>query len=253
MPPRQNAKARASIGSTHHIHGDESRVIKLPGNLRDWQVRCVCGETKTSCNNGWMRIIENQAIPILTPMINGNNILLYPHHQKVIATWAALKFMISEYDLKSPVTVHHSHRKFMFRHKLPPTKGWAIWISSFEKVNWVAEWVCRPVPMVYKKMTPELANVQATFQNACANTQIIGKLFIHIIHTPVKFPIERWRFPVKHRGTLLRIWPPANTVIRWPCSALDDASADRIVEAFFNWCVDYVRYATGIVAGGEIS
>ena len=161
--------------------------------------------------------------------------------------------MVSEYDPKSPVTVHHTHRKFMYRHKLPPTRGWAIWIGSFERGSWAAEWICRPIPMVYKKMTPELANVQATFQNACANTQIIGKLFIHIIHTPVKFPIERWRFLVPHRGTLLRIWPPANTPIRWPCGALDDADADRIVEAFFNSCMNYARRATAGAAREEIS
>jgi len=239
MASRQNAKARASIAATHYIHGDESNIVKLPGNIRDWQVKCVCGK----CNNGWMREIENQARPILTDLIKSNDIIIYSKEQRIICAWAALKLMVAEYDNKTPVTVSDSQRKYMYNHKSPPSNGWGIWIGAFEKRDFRAEWICRPLPLVRKKMTAELANVKASHFNTCANTQIIGKLFIHIIHVPVKLKIDRWRFVLPHHGALFRIWPAANTPIKWPSRALDDTDAETAIEAFFLRCSKIVADA----------
>jgi len=243
MPPRKRERAKAAITESHFIYGETSRVIKLPGNIRDWQVKCVCGGSRSTCNNGWMKAIEDKAKPILTPLIKGDDVIIYPNNQQLIATWATLKVMVAEYDQKSPVTIANSHRKYLYKHKTPPIRGWAIWIGHFEKTRWAAEWLSRPVPMYFGPPRLDLVHKKASRFNAAANTQVIGKMFIHVIHTPMPFNIHRWRFAPPYRGTLFRIWPPAQTHIRWPARALDDADADRISEAFFRFCGTQVERA----------
>ena len=88
-------------------------VTKMPGQIRDWKVYCVCGGTHLTCNGGWMREIEDRARPILIPLIKGEEIRLSPADQSVIAAWAALKAIVGEYDERMPVTVHHTHRKYL--------------------------------------------------------------------------------------------------------------------------------------------
>jgi hypothetical protein len=62
-------------------------------------------------------------------------------------------------------------------------------------------------------------------------TQVIGKLFIQVIHFPVPEDfIQRWRFP-RQQGTLFRIWPLPALSIKWPQRALSDREADRIAAA----------------------
>lgn len=87
LPPRAMKKyLLAHVDS--HINRSDRTLIKRQGDIRDWQIKCVC----EPCNNGWMRRIENQARPIMRPLIDatallkGETIQLTPHDQKIIAT-----------------------------------------------------------------------------------------------------------------------------------------------------------------------
>src|SRR5271165_2116772 len=48
------------------------REYKRGGDIHDMQVHCVCGGDDKSCNNGWMRELENVARPIMTPLMSGS-------------------------------------------------------------------------------------------------------------------------------------------------------------------------------------
>ncbi len=70
-------------------------VRRRSGDLRDLQVRCVCG----ACNNGWMReFVDDCARPIMIPLITGSHVRIDPSQLRVIATWAAMKAMVAEFD-----------------------------------------------------------------------------------------------------------------------------------------------------------
>lgn len=81
----------------------------------------------------------------------------------------------------------------------------------------------------------ERAKDLAAHFNSNATTQVLGKLLIHVMHTPAQSIVDFWRFPNPHGGTIFRIWPPTTTSVRWPSGALTDSDADFISEALFNF------------------
>ena len=129
LPPRSMRKYHIMRADAQTDRSDRF-LIKRPGDIRDWKIPCVCERV---CNNGWMRrCVENKARPIMIPLINGDATLkgattrIFPHQQKIIATWAILKAMVAEYDPQSWVTTHHTQRKYLKRIAAPPPRGWAV-------------------------------------------------------------------------------------------------------------------------------
>src|ERR1700722_4831626 len=51
------------------------------GDLASSRIRCACG----TCNSGWMSNIETAAIPVMTPLILGENVLVTPAAQEVLS------------------------------------------------------------------------------------------------------------------------------------------------------------------------
>jgi hypothetical protein len=180
-----------------------------------------------------MRIIEDSAKPILSQLIAGEETRLHPKAHEIIATWAILKVIVAEFDAKANVTVSHMQRKYFMRHGRAPTRGWAVWIGSFERGNWIPEWVSRPMLIVPDKVAQRRKSYLATHFNSNSTTQVLGKLYIHVMHTPMLALIKRWRFSFPHKGALFRIWPPVESSIKWPGAPLDDAAADAVADALF--------------------
>jgi hypothetical protein len=90
------------LEATVYLDKSDVSYIKRAGDIRDFQVKCVC---EKRCNNGWMRRkIENVARPIMIPLITGQDTRLLPNHQAIVARWAVLKAMIAEYDINAHVT-----------------------------------------------------------------------------------------------------------------------------------------------------
>ena len=231
MAPRPKGKAISRVG-TLYLDRDETTTRKLSGQLRDWQIKCVCGGSHLTCNGGWMKGIEDRAKPILVPLILGNATRLQPGDQAIIATWAILKVMVSEYDSISHVTTHWTQRKRMRIRQLPPEKGWGVWIGHCERVNWSPEWISLPFFVPSDAVLARRGLREPTYYNANSVTQVIGKLFVQVIHSPVPDDfVERWKFSSPRRGTLFRIWPLSCISIKWPGRALTDREADQIADA----------------------
>jgi hypothetical protein len=112
--------------------------IKRSGDVHDFQIRCVCGGLRNTCNAGWMKDIEDAAKPIMVPMMNGNKIRLNPDAQKKLAAWSALKAMVMEYNQIGNVTTTQNERDVLRTTYLPPNSGWAIWIGHFLRRDWPA-------------------------------------------------------------------------------------------------------------------
>ena len=230
---RKPGRALAEIGRQYSDRS-ETEIVKLPGQIRDWKVRCVCGGTHETCNGGWMRRVEDTAKPILLPLIIGEEIRIFPYEQSIIATWAVLKSIVGEYDGRYITHVHHKQRQYLMEHGLPPTNGWGVWIGSFIRRNWIPEWVSRPFLLLPNHIVAKLPKHEATYFNSCATTQVVNKLFIHVVHTPMPRFIPRLRFPLPHHGTLFRIWPPSETSIQWPGRSLSDQDADVAAHRAFS-------------------
>jgi hypothetical protein len=233
LPPRSMTKYHVRLVE-NFIEKSERFLLKRAGDIRDWQVRCVCED---KCNNGWMRKhIEDLARPVMTCLIRGHQLRLSPDQQKHIAAWAALKAIIAEYDSQGWVTTHHTHRKHLMRAFTPPLQGWTIWIGNYVRDKWVPHWGSMPFLVVSNKQALRMGSDRtATYYNSHVSTQVIGQLYIQVIRTPSREVIDRWRFTLPEKGSFFRIWPPSGISISWPGRVMTDRDADYVMGALYEF------------------
>jgi hypothetical protein len=240
MGARKRGRAISHTG-TVYLDKDNRRLAKLPGAVRDWQVKCVCGGTHLTCNGGWMKSIEDRVKPILTPLILGQAATVFPEDQAIIATWAVLKVVVAEHDQNSHVTTHWTQRRWLRDRKSAP-KGWGVWIGHFQRKHWKPEWISTVFLIQTPRRLARYGLRLPTFYNASATTQVIGNLFIQVVHFPPPDRLIRGlKFPPTE-GSILRIWPPSPYYLRWPPSrALCDNDADLIANAVSRLAHDVAR------------
>lgn len=221
MPPPIKGRTKALIG-THYIDRGEFFAGRLRGNIRDWQIKCVCGGDDQTCNNGWMRkLVDEKASPILSRLIQGDEVRITSLQQQYIASWAALKCMIAEYGWGGVVTTHHTQRKRMRRLQLPPANGWGIWIGSCNPNTSNLAWKASPFPMG----SPD--DLRRVRYNSQTSTLRIKKLFVQVQRAPDARMID-WNFDLLDGGGLFRIWPPTSWSISWPGKTLSAREVELI-------------------------
>jgi len=132
MLPRRAGKA-ASYIAVEYADKVESANLKMAGELRDWQIKCVCA----SCNNGWMSQLDTAAEPVMKPLILRKRERLSAKDCRIIATWSVLKSMVVHHRI-----VHHLRRKKLKTDCKPP-KGWSVWIANSKRGKWKSEWLSR--------------------------------------------------------------------------------------------------------------
>jgi hypothetical protein len=244
--PAIRAGSYESIRGARKPEESEHHVIKRPGDIRDWQIRCVCEKT---CNNGWMRkLVEDRARLILIPLVKGESVRITPSQQQIIAAWATMKAMVAEWNIRDHATTNHMQRKRMMWRQLPPQRGWGVWIGKFvsdtakpETQRYHPKWESHPFLLLPDEIANERATKEATHFNSQASTQVIGQLFIHVFRSPMPNLIRRWTFTLPDKGSLFRIWPPSQVSIMWPGQAMTDLDATYTANAFMNFVLKIQR------------
>jgi len=234
----------SSYKATEYSTGIESAARKRPGAVHDWQVRCVCQD----CNTGWMSRLENKIKPILGPLVDGQCGRLSEQDQYILATWITLKVMIAEFDNPERVTVHHMQRKMMKRRQQPPKFGWRIWISRYDRDQWIPHYINNTLNIT--PATAPLHSIGAYIPVKRYNTQsvtlVIGKLFVHVIHSTARANVRLFRFPEPAGTKLRRIWPISGYSIKWPPAIMSDDEADQAAGAFLLECRTAICRQRGI-------
>jgi hypothetical protein len=139
--------------------------------------------------------------------------------------------MIAEQDEGSHTTVHHMQRKFLMRRHFPP-EGWAVGIGNYIRDEWPGYWVSHPLLIIPDHLAAGRDDKRATYYNSHVSTQVIGQLFIHVLHSPMPGLATKWKFRTPDGGTLSRIWPLTGYSIRWPLNPITDRDADYAANAF---------------------
>jgi hypothetical protein len=225
LPQRKPGRVKSAVG-IEYTDRFEFTLSKMPGQMRDWTVECVCRD----CNNGWMREIENLAKPIMTPLILGKPGRIWPRDQQIIATWAVLKAMVANHQ-----TVERADLDYMYQHHLPPPDRWAVWIGHYERGAWKPEWLSRHFAVLPDAQYSQNPGAEVAFSNSAATTLVLGRLFTHVVHSPLDSFPRSWSFRRRDgspaRG-LMRIWPAANHAsVLWPTWTLTDRDADEAADA----------------------
>ena len=195
--------------------GQESRtsselsVVRGKGDIHDWQVKCV----DETCNNGWMRELENRAKPVLTPLIQGERTQLAPNDRRAIAGWAVLKAVIGEYET-GMISWTEKDRERMRRIQLPPARNCVVWAATVDRGNWKHQWLCYAFPGHIGNPKRRTNSAARDFESA-ATTQIIGNLLLHVLHGPLLGVIRRRGYFPRNDSRFPVIWPVTEGPTTW--------------------------------------
>jgi hypothetical protein len=203
-------------------------TYKKPGHAASLKVPCVCSD----CNNQWMSNLENQNKAVLTALIEGKQMLLFPSQMKKLATWVAKTVMAGEFYDRAKIAIPQDQRTWLMGNLTPPNEGWSIWIGPYDGPQWAVELAHQTVhlpPADPSKRIPgdDTLNTQST-------AMILGHLAIYVISTVSEgYPFFTLRGENLNRSDWRRIWPVPTTFEVWPRGRLlgkDDLV--RIVNSF---------------------
>ncbi len=206
-----------------------SQIVLPDGTAKTWgrrafqeKVRIVCQE---NCNGGWMSKLEQQVIPILSPMIlNGWNTQLPPRTQTTLAFWAVKTAMVLDHLFRSLRVIPDSECKGLYaaRQALPANFVW-IGFRSTPGINLVSslkEAVSQlqlpaDEPELGKLILADAANGRAmyrvTFSVGHVAFQVFGHTFpanLAIVEGPGNFNYTQRIWPVQTSAP----WPPPRPI-----------------------------------------
>jgi len=142
-----------------------------------------------------------------------------------------MKAMVAEHYGDGDITTDRVLRARMMNKQLPPEEDWFVWIGYYERKKWISHWASTPFLVLPEFERGRREDKRATHYNGHISTQIVGKLFIHIMRFPDTAFLADWNFALPDRGLLCRIWPPGSYGIAWPTPVMSDRDADRASEA----------------------
>lgn len=255
----------AGAPNSHSLHmlnveavGDKFRATikkerQRQGAIFTQQLRIVCGEGSrhavAKCNNTWMGVIENNARPHLTNLIEGRECALKWPAQLAVASWIAVKAIVAEYTFLPNVSISEKERRFVWKNKRPPGH-WNIWIgkylgSAWKPANFMhrsfrADWV----PPEMEAATPRsvISEAGGVTMNTQSTSIAIGELFIQVHSSAL--PTFQTSFGGIFTEKLQQLWPPPkdrflkmfHQKIKWPPNhgGLIDDDVAFIANALFN-------------------
>ena len=194
--------------------GDADRHVtaskRIEGDLSSKKLRAPC----IRCNETWMSVLENQAKPVLTPLILGQTSSIFPDAQKRIRQWAILKTIIGEQDHpQSAVIATESIDHFYRTHELPPNHS--VWIGHYKGDVWRGTHYYHRAVLVTPFDMPKDGVIGPNRPNSQTTTLVIGELYIHIFSAPPPI-LYNIGFPGNYR--LAELPFNSTSTIEWPLS-----------------------------------
>jgi hypothetical protein len=190
---------------------DKGKVLSEYSRKRQtmsvYKVPTVCQR----CNGGWMSRLENQAKPILRPMILGHRSGLSSRHQEVIARWMMLKVLFFDLIESEDRTAASEDFHHFYENGMPPAR-FECWIARYEP---------GPIDILFHvrnsfrtriehegipPLTPHAQNLTLVFGNL-----VLQSIFVNN-ETQGYPPVFSRTEPEPH---VARIWPSTRTV-DWP-------------------------------------
>ena len=186
------------------------------GSVLTKRLRCVC----ETCNSGWMSMIEEACIPVMTPLIVGNKCTLDLDDQKLVAIWTALKLFIAEKGVaQRQLSTQNERALFMNWRTFPPKLK--IWIGRCGQGGWESGFwrSVDTIGLPGHEPRPSSPNIQTI-------TIGFGDLLIHARQSKAHIDVE-----LKGKDFFYQIWPPEATTITWPPKGrLTQQQASRIAD-----------------------
>lgn len=194
----------------------------------DVKVRAVC----SSCNNGWMNVLDGDVEPLIVPMIRNRARELSEDDRLLLARWGTkIALLLEQTRSRSHLTRRRSltppraYAEF-FQTRLPPADA-TLWMFLLHPPFIGTVWRTAPVPVASRD--PDAARLLGA-PNGTLTTFAMGMLGFQLLHVP---QTRAYRDLVQRRTWLgvpfMRVlWPPS-TPLEWPPSqALEQGRFDVI-------------------------
>jgi hypothetical protein len=231
--------AHQTSSTTFYPSKKHEAIKRRTGDPHSVRIKCVCRQ----CNNIWMSRLQEEAKPYLVPMLIGEDIRLLKKGQVVVAAWATMMVMVSEYLTDDMVAIPAADRRRLHIHRLPPSR-WRIWIGQHRREAHPL-FAHNVVPLGTEKEFEALTDETSVTPNTQTSTICLGdNLVIHVMGASrVWRMIRRWQLPRELGGTMAQIWPVQTPMVLWPTSpmALNDAGLDLLSQHFFDTMKRYAR------------
>jgi hypothetical protein len=224
----RDAVNHASLTETHHRTHVEREVHVHAGAPYSGRLRIVC----RNCNNEWMSVLQNEAKPILLPLVLGEAHTLYRKHQKILAAWMAMFAMVAEFRSKTErrIAISPVQRRYLMDLRRPPAH-WKIWIGYFEREQLKGVYFHNVLP-IHKRLGNEPTTANGyPLPNTQTTSIVVGKLYAHMISAAGPGIVNRQRITT---APVVQLWPIAKSPLKWPRRpSLTDAEVEQLSMAFF--------------------
>jgi hypothetical protein len=206
--------------------GPDTEIITRSGEPFSGALRIVCRD----CNNGWMSKLQEEAKPIILPLILGEPSRLNRRGQELLAAWVTMFVFVSEYAGNHPLFVMATpeERRHLMERREPPV-GWRIWIGDYVRGSWVGTVVHTTVPVAPDGASKEDFEGERLKANVGSTTFVANRLFVSVFRSRIPVILSKQHLP---RHTYPRLWPIIRGALNWPPRRkVRDEDADAISAA----------------------
>jgi hypothetical protein len=198
----------------------QPRLTTRQGAAITKKLRVVCRD----CNHGWMKALEEQARPILTPLIRGEPINLDLDQQRTLAEWITLKAMIAEHNVPADVVVPEEDRVKFFTDRAIPSYI-HIWVISSQSEKWRARYIRHTATFSLPGTLPA-----TTGKNTQTIAWGLGRLFLLVMMSTAT-GVDLNNF-IRIHPVVPKLFPYSGNILPLPfLKSIDDASGDRLAAA----------------------
>lgn len=226
-------RAHQVLLRTNGQHREGSK--KRPGAPLVANAPVVCGD----CNSGWMSVLQNTAKEYIIPLIEAKPVLVTQEAQDVIAAWATMVTITSEYVYDGDPAISHDDRRAFFAHRTP-LPGWRISIGNNYRSNHGGFHSRCSMPIHFKgdMIVPSVHDPEAPIPNSQWSAVAIGHFYCLIASSSTASDWILgwdWRNEPRARSLLITIWPRSESFFVWPPTPMTDVDVPNFLTAQFRY------------------
>jgi hypothetical protein len=187
----------------------KKRRVKAP----DVVVKHVC----EACNSGWMSELEDQAKPVLVPMMMRDKATyLTPADQRLLSTWAMKTMLMADlFRDRAERGLPPSLYLRFFEDKCPPKHHAIIWTAAYggEKFALSSKTTRGTVQATHSYNRHGILEPgDITMEASLFTVRLLSVVFQVFVNVGYQGPVTD-----AHEGTLFaRIWPGSGRALSWP-------------------------------------
>jgi hypothetical protein len=202
---RENAYRELKLTVTEKTRITKRELRERQGDVSTKKIRVVCRD----CNSGWMGTLEDQARPILEPLMAGNPSVLTLDQQRVLLEWITLKVMVGEQNVPADAVFTQAERDaFRITRTIP--ERLTVWIAKHRTSGWHAAYYKHAATLSLSP-TPPLSAIGGR-KNVQTTAFGIGALYVYaMVSDPGGVNLNDF-ISIQN---IPRLWPTSSDRLSW--------------------------------------